>query len=86
MTVTGTVKEYQKGISITIVDASGRERVLPLADGATVPDGLAPGERVSARVPLQRPFDGKTADQIVRPKPKKTPPPSIFKDAQTPKS
>ena len=84
MMVTGKVTAYAKGVSITIVDSSGRERVLSLADGAPVPDGLAVGDQVAARVPLQKPFDGKTTDQVEKPKPKKTPPPSIFKDAQTP--
>ena len=86
MTVTGKVTAYEKGLSITIVESSGRERVLSLADGAPVPDGLAVGDRVAARVPLQKPFDGKTTDRIEKPKPKKTPPPSMFQDAQSPKN
>jgi hypothetical protein len=85
MTIKGTVKSYEKGLAIVLVDANGSERTLSLADGARVPEGLAAGETVSARVPLQKPFDGKTADQIERPKPKKTPPPSKFGAAQTPK-
>lgn len=85
ITVTGTVKEYTKGVSITVVESSGREHTLSLADGAAIPDGLAVGERVTARVPLQKPFDGKTTDRIEKPKPKKTPPPSKFGAAQTPK-
>ncbi len=84
MMVTGKVTAFSKGVSITIVESSGRKRVLSIADGAPVPEGLAVGDHVAARVPLQKPFDGKTTDQVERPKPKKTPPPSIFKDAQTP--
>ncbi len=85
ITVTGKVKAYTKGASITIVEPSGRERVLSVADGAVVPDGLAVGQEVKARVPLQKPFDGKTTDRIEKPKPKKAPPPSKFGAAQTPK-
>lgn len=86
ITVSGTVKALTKGLSITIAESSGRERTLSLADGASVPEGLAVGDPVSARVPLQKPFDGKTADRIERPKAKKTPPVSKFRDAQTPKN
>ena len=86
MTVTGKVTAYAKGVSITIVESSGRERVLSLADGAPVPDGLAVGDRVAARVPLQKPFDGKTTDKIEKPKPKKTPLPSMFQGAESPKN
>jgi hypothetical protein len=37
-------------------------------------------------VPLQKPFDGKTADRVERPKAPRTPPPSKFSEAQSPKS
>jgi len=86
LTVTGTVKAFEKGVSITITEKSGRERVLAIADGAAVFEGLAVGAAVTARVPLQRPFDGKTTDKIERPKPKKAPPQSNFGAAQVPKS
>ena len=85
MTVAGSVKALEKGVSITIVDKSGRERVLAIADGAAVYEGLAVGDAVTARVPLQKPFDGKTTDKIDKSKPKKAPPPSKFGAAQTPK-
>lgn len=85
LTVTGTVKAFEKGVSITVVEKSGRERVLAIADGAAVFEGLAVGDPVTARVPLQKPFDGKTTDKIDRPKAKKTPPPSKFGAAQSPK-
>lgn len=84
ITVSGTVKAYAKGVSITIVETSGRERFLSLADGVPVPDGLAAGDRVAARVPLQKPFDGMTTDKIEKPKPKKTPLPSMFQAAESP--
>ena len=86
ITVAGTVKAFEKGVSITIVEKSGRERALAIADGAAVFQGLAVGDTVTARVPLQRPFDGKTTDKIDKPKAKKAPPPSKFGAAQTPKS
>ena len=86
MTVAGTVKAFEKGVSITIVDKGGRERVLAIADGAAVFEGLAVGDAVTAHVPLQRPFDGKTTDKIEKPKPKKAPPKSNFGAAQVPKS
>jgi hypothetical protein len=86
MTVTGTVKALEKGVSITIVEKSGRDRTLAIAKGTAVPEDIAVGDPVTARVPLQRPFDGKTTDKVEKPKPKKTPPPSKFKEAQTPKS
>ncbi len=84
--ISGTVKSLEKGRSITIVDSSGRERTLPLAEGARVPDGLTAGDKVTARVPLQKPFDGKTADRVEKRKPKKTPPLSKIRDAQTPRN
>jgi hypothetical protein len=86
LTVTGTVKAFERGVSITITEKSGRERVLAIADGAAVFEGLAVGAAVTARVPLQRPFDGKTTDKIEKPKPKKAPPQSNFGAAQVPKS
>jgi hypothetical protein len=84
LTVSGTVKAFEKGVSITIVEASGRERVLAVADGAAVFQGLAVGDAVSARVPLQKPFDGKTTDKVDKAKPRKAPPPSKFEAAQSP--
>ncbi len=86
LTVSGTVKAYEKGVSITIAEPSGREKTLSLADGASVPPTLAVGETVRVRVPLQKPFDGKTADRVERPSTKKAPPPSKFHDAQVPKN
>jgi len=85
LTVKGTVKAFEPGRSITVTESGGRERTLPLADGASVPEKIAAGDAVTIRVPLQKPFDGKTADRIERQKAKKAPPPSKFQDAQTPK-
>ena len=48
--------------------------------------GLAPGDTVVVRVPLQKPFDGKTADRVARSKPASAPPPSKFSEAQSPKN
>ncbi|HQR68170.1 MAG TPA: hypothetical protein PLB02_12335, partial [Thermoanaerobaculia bacterium] len=80
----GVVKALDKGKSITIVDASGRERTVPLVPNAELYDGLAVGDRVVLRLPLDKPADGKSADRVEKQKPGKTPPPSKFSKAQTP--
>ncbi len=85
LTVSGTVKALEKGVSITITEKSGRDRTLAIAKGAAVPEDLAVGQTVTARVPLQKPFDGKTTDLLERPRPKKTPLPSKFEGAQAPR-
>ena len=86
LTVSGTVKALEKGASITITEKSGRERTLALAKGTALPENLAVGDPVTARVPLQRPFDGKTADKVEKPKPKKAPPSSSLDSARSPKN
>lgn len=86
MTVSGTVKALEKGTSITITDKNGRDRTLALAKGTVLPDGLAVGDAVTARVPLQRPFDGKTVDKVEKPKANKAPPSSSLDSARTPKN
>ncbi len=85
LTMRGTIKAIDKE-SVTFVEANGRERTAKIAEKALVAEGLAPGDKVVLRVPLQRPFDGKTADRVERPKPPKTPPPSKFSQAQSPKT
>ena len=85
LTMRGTIKAIDKE-SVTFVEANGRERTAKIAEKAVVAEGLAPGDKVVLRVPLQRPFDGKTADRVERPKPPKTPPPSKFSQAQSPKT
>lgn len=80
----GVVKTFEKGASITIVEASGRERTVALAAKAEVYDGLKAGDSVVIRVPLQKPADGKSADRVEKQKAGKTPPPSKFSKAQTP--
>jgi hypothetical protein len=85
LTVRGTIKAIDKE-SVTFVEANGRERTAKIAEKAVVAEGLAPGDKVVLRVPLQRPFDGKTADRVERPKQPKTPPPSKFSEAQSPKN
>ncbi|MFI5179876.1 MAG: hypothetical protein ACHQPI_00605 [Thermoanaerobaculia bacterium] len=84
VTLRGVVKRYQKGTSITIVDAAGRERTVPLAEKAAVYEGLKTGDRIVLTIPLGSPADGKSADRVEREKPKKQPPKSIFAAAQTP--
>lgn len=85
LTVRGTIKAIDKE-SVTFVEANGRERTAKIAEKAVVAEGLAPGEKIVLRIPLQRPFDGKTADRVERPKAPKTPPPSKFSQAQSPKT
>jgi hypothetical protein len=85
ITLRGTIKSLDKD-SVTVIASNGAEHELKISDKAVVAEGLAPGKKVVVRVPLQKPFDGKTADRLDRPKPPKTPPPSKFSEAQTPKS
>jgi hypothetical protein len=86
ITLRGIVKAYEKGVSITITEANGKDRTVLLADKAFVYEGVAVGDRVVVRVPLQKPADGKHADRVDKQKPPKTPPPSKFSQAQSPKS
>ena len=85
ITLRGTLKSVEPGVSVTLVEASGNERTVKLGEKVSV-EGLAPGDAIVVRVPLQKPFDGKTADKVERPKATKTPPPSKFSGAQSPKS
>lgn len=86
VTLRGVVKAYEKGVSVTIAEANGKVRTVPLADKATVYDGIAVGDKVVLNVPLKKPADGKHADRVERQKPPKTPPPSKFSQAQSPGS
>ncbi len=83
LTLRGTVKAYEKGRAVTIVEASGRERTVALTPMASVYDGLRPGDRVCLRIPLQGPGDARSADRIERQK-ATTPPKSKFSQAQSP--
>lgn len=85
LTLKGTIKAIDK-TSVTFVEANGKERTAKIAEKASVAEGLAPGDAIVVRVPLQKPFDGRTTDRIDRPKPAKTPPPSKFSEAQSPKN
>jgi hypothetical protein len=86
LTIRGTVTAYEQGATITVTEKSGRVREIAIASDAKVPGDLSVGESVTVRVPLQKPFDGRTTDQISRAKPPKTPIPSKFKAAESPKS
>jgi hypothetical protein len=86
LTIRGTVTAYEKGVTVTVTEKSGKVRKIPVAKDAKVPGDLAVGEAVNVRVPLQRPFDGKTTDQISRATPPKTPIPSKFESAESPKN
>jgi hypothetical protein len=84
VSVHGIVKAYRAGTSITVLDASGRERTVPLAENASVYEGLGTGDKVVLRMPLEKSANGRSADKIEKEKPKKTPPKSKFAAAQTP--
>ncbi len=83
LTLRGSLGSIGGGF-VTIVEAGGRERTVKLGGKAVVDEGLARGDAVVVRVPLQEPFDGKTADRVERPKPPKTPRPSKFRRAESP--
>jgi hypothetical protein len=84
MTLRGSVAVYQKGVSITIVDRSGRKRIVPLAKGASVYDGLRIGDLVALRIPLEESATNRAADRVEKQQPPKAPPLSKFSQAQTP--
>jgi len=84
VSVHGVVKAFRAGTSITVVDASGRERTVPLAENADVYGGLKTGDKVVLRIPLEKSANGKSADKVEKEKPTKTPPKSKFAAAQTP--
>jgi hypothetical protein len=86
LTLRGIVKAYEKGVSVTITEANGKDRTVLLADKAFVYEGMVPGDKVVVRVPLQKPADGKHADRVEKQKAPKAPPPSKFSQAQSPKS
>jgi hypothetical protein len=84
MTLRGRVAVYEKGVSITIVDKSGRKRSVPLARSASVYDGLRIGDLVALRIPLEESATNGAADRVEKQQPLKAPPPSKFSQAQTP--
>jgi hypothetical protein len=86
LSVRGTVKAYEKDVSITIVETDGHERTVKIAAKAPVYEGLAAGDRVIVRIPLGKPADGKTTDHVERQKSAKPPPKSKFSQAQSPAS
>jgi hypothetical protein len=86
LSVRGTVKAYEKGVSITVVETDGQERSVKIAAKASVYEGLAAGDKVIVRIPLGKPADGKTTDHVERQKPPKPPPKSKFTQAQSPAS
>ena len=86
LSVRGTVKAYEKGVSITVVEADGHERTVKIAPKAAVYDGLAAGDSVIVRIPFGKPVDGRTTHHIERQKPAKPTPQSKFTQAQSPAS
>jgi hypothetical protein len=86
LTLHGIVTKYETGVSITIAEADGKKRTVPLARKAAVYEGIAVGDRVALRIPLQKPADGKSADRVEKQKPAKAPLPSKFSQAESPKS
>ena len=86
LSVRGTVKAYERGISIAVVEADGHERTVKIAAKASVYEGLAAGDKVIVRIPLGKPADGKTTNHVERQKPPRPPPKSKFTQAQSPVS
>jgi translation initiation factor IF-1 len=86
LSVRGTVRAYDKGVSITVVEADGKERTARIAAKASVYQGLAVGDRVVVRIPLGKPADGQTTDHVERQRPPQPPPKSKFTQAQSPAS
>jgi hypothetical protein len=86
LTIRGVVRAYEKGVSITIAEANGRKRTVPLAEKASVYEGVAVGDRVVLRVPLKKPADGKHADRVQKQKPPQAPPPSKFSPQESPRN
>ncbi len=86
LTLRGVVTSFEKGVSVTIKEANGRTRTVPLATKAVVVRGLRVGDKVVLHVPLTGPGDGKSADRVEKQKPPAAPPKSKFSAAQTPKS
>ena len=85
ITLRGVVKAYEPGVSVTITEANGKTRVVPLAEKAVLYEGIAVGDKVTVRVPLKKPADGKHADLVEKQKPPKAAPASKFSQAQTTK-
>jgi len=86
LSIRGVVKAYEKGVSVTVLEANGRTRTVPLAEKTEVFEGLRVGDKVVLRIPLGKPADGKTADRVEKQKPPTAPPKSKFSQAQTPAS
>jgi len=84
LSVTGTVKAYEKGASITVVEQNGRERKVAIMAKATVYDGIAVGDKVVLKVPLKKPADGKSTDKVMKWQAPKAPPKSNFSAQQSP--
>jgi len=84
LSLRGTVKAYARGVSITIVEKEGIERTVKLAAKASVYDGLAAGDKVVLRIPLEKPADGQSTDRVSKQRPPKAPPKSKFSAAQSP--
>lgn len=82
-TLRGTLKAYEPGRSITIVETSGRERTVALAPKASVYEGARAGDKVSIRIPLEASADCRSADRVDR-QTKAEPPKSKFSQAPSP--
>ncbi len=82
LNVKGVVTSFEKGVSVTVREASGKDRTVPLAKGAEVYDGLKAGDKVVVRIPLQKPADGASADRVEKQQPPKAAK-SKFADQQT---
>jgi hypothetical protein len=66
LTLRGTLSAFDKGLSVTIVDRSGRSRTIPLARAVRVDAGLKAGDAVAVRIPLESDPANKAASRVER--------------------
>lgn len=83
LTLRGTLKVFDKGLAVTIVDRNGRTRTVPLARGARVDEGLKAGDLVAVRIPLEDDPANKAASRVERQKTAAPAAPSKFAAAQS---
>ncbi len=84
LSLRGTVKRFEKGVSVTIVEKAGVERTVALAKDAFVYGGLAAGDKVVLRIPLRAPSNGMSADRVTKARRPKAPRKSKFSAAESP--
>ncbi len=84
LTLHGVLTALEKGASVTVREANGRARTVPLAAKAFVARGLKVGDKVTVRIPLRKPANGKAADRVEKRKPPRAPAKSKFSATPAP--